>query len=197
MLWGTNTRHHVLALSVDQVFAIKLVFTGRRVAGEGNAGRAIGPHIAEYHCLHIDRCAPFRGDIVEPAVGHRAWVHPGAKDGTDRTPQLFLGVLREGAAAFLSYDILEPRHDRLPILRRKIGVECDIAVELVAFEELLEMMVVDAEHDLAVHLNKATIAIVSEPLVTALASQPHDGPVVEPEIQHRVHHSRHRDASPR
>src|SRR5271157_2838803 len=61
------------------------------------------------------------------------------------------------------------------------------------FEQLLEM-VLDTEHHLSVHLNEAAIAVICEAFVAALARQPLDHPVVEPEVQHRVHHARHRDA---
>jgi hypothetical protein len=56
-------------------------------------------------------------------------------------------------------------------------------------------MILDAEHDLPVHLDEAAIAVIGEALVAAPPCQPRDGPVVEPEVEHGVHHARHRDAS--
>ena len=41
---------------------------------------------------------------------------------------------------------------------------------------------------------KAAIAVIGEALVAALARQPLDHAVVEPEVEHGVHHARHRDA---
>ena len=154
-------------------------------------------HIAEHHRLHVDRRAPVGGDVVQPAIGDGARVHPGAEDRADRAPQLLLRVLREGLAALLRDDVLETGDDRLPILGGELGVEHGAAVELVVFEQLLEMVVVDAEHDLAVHLDEAAIAVIGEALVAALARQPDDRSVVEPEVEHRIHHARHRDARAR
>src|SRR6516162_1208524 len=58
-------------------------------------------------------------------------------------------------------------------------------------------MMVDAEDDLRVHLDEAPIAVIGKALVAAFAGQPDDRPIVEPEVQHGVHHPRHRDASSR
>ncbi len=102
----------------------------------------------------------------------------------------------EGAPLFLGHDILETRDDGLPILGGEIGIEIGAAVELVVFEELFEMMMIDAEHHLPVHLDKAAIAVIGEAPIAALQGQTDDGPVVEPEVEHGVHHPRHRDASP-
>src|SRR5207248_2156195 len=48
MLRGAAAGDDVPALRVEQVFAGELVGAGRRVAGEGDTGRAILPHIAEH-----------------------------------------------------------------------------------------------------------------------------------------------------
>jgi hypothetical protein len=44
------------------------------------------------------------------------------------------------------------------------------------------MIVLDPEHDLAVHLQKAPIAVIGEALVAAGAREADDARVVEPEI---------------
>ena len=67
---------HVLALRVDQVLAVERGLAGGRVAGEGDAGGAVVPHVAEDHGLHRDRGAPLGRDAVQPAVGDGAGVHP-------------------------------------------------------------------------------------------------------------------------
>ena len=56
---------------------------------------------------------------------------------------------------------------------------------------------VDAEDDLGVHLDETPIAVIGKALVAAFARQPDDRPIVEPEVQHGVHHPGHRDASSR
>ena len=51
---GAHARHHVLALRVDQVFAVQLPLAGGRVAREGHAAARVFAHVAEDHCLDID-----------------------------------------------------------------------------------------------------------------------------------------------
>ncbi len=91
MLRGADPGHDILALRIYQELAVKRVGAGRRVAGEGDAGRAIRPHIAEHHRLHVDRGSPVGRDVVQPAIGDRARVHPGAEHRADRAPQLLWG----------------------------------------------------------------------------------------------------------
>ena len=99
LLRRADAGDHVLALRIDQEFAVELLLAGRRIAREGDAGRGIVAHIAEHHRLHIDRGAPAFGNVVQPAIGVGARIHPGAEHGADRAPQLLLRVLRKRLAA--------------------------------------------------------------------------------------------------
>ena len=55
----------------------------------------------------------------------------------------------------------------------------------------------DAEHDLPVHLQKAAVAVIGETLVAAVFGKTADGVVVEAEVEDGVHHARHRGARAR
>ena len=77
VLRRADARHHVLALRVDQEFAVELALAGRGIARERNAGRRRLAHVAEHHGLHVDGGAPGFRNVVQAAVGHRARVHPG------------------------------------------------------------------------------------------------------------------------
>ena len=59
------------------------------------------------------------------------------------------------------------------------------------------MVVVHAEHDVAVHLDEAAVAVIGEARVAGWPRQPLDRAVVEAEIEDGVHHARHRDARAR
>ncbi|MNZ72762.1 hypothetical protein D3C78_911490 [compost metagenome] len=81
-----DARHHVLPLSIDEEFAVKLRLARRRVAGEGDArcrGRA---EIAEDHGLNVDGRAPVARNIVQVPVGHGAVVGPAGENRADRAP---------------------------------------------------------------------------------------------------------------
>ena len=62
VLRRADARDDVLALGVDQVLPVEGVLAGRRVAGEGDPGRAVVAHIAKHHGLDVDGGAPsFQG----------------------------------------------------------------------------------------------------------------------------------------
>ena len=86
---------HVLALRIDQELAVERLLAGRRVAGEGDAGRRGLAHVAEHHGLHVDGGAPALGNVVQAAIGDGARVHPAREHRADRAPELLLRVLRE------------------------------------------------------------------------------------------------------
>ena len=86
----------VLALRVEQHVAIELGFAGRRIAGEGDAGRRVGPAVAEHHRLDRHRGAEVVRDPLLPSVGLRPIAVPRAEDGLDRESEL-LPMDRRGA----------------------------------------------------------------------------------------------------
>ena len=58
------------------------------------------------------------------------------------------------------------------------------------------MMVLDAEHHIRIHGDETAIGIEGEAAVAGLRRQGVDGLIVEAEIEHRIHHARHRGARP-
>ena len=82
----------ILALGIDQKLAIEAFFSARRIAGKGNAGRAVIAEIAEHHRLHVDRCAPMMRDTIKFAIGDGPIIVPRAEDRADGTPQLLIGI---------------------------------------------------------------------------------------------------------
>src|SRR5690348_17913265 len=98
MLRRADAGDDILALRIDEILAVEFARAGRGIAREGDAGGAVIAHIAEDHCLDIDRRAPIGRDLVQTSVGDRALVHPRTEDGTDRAPELLLRVLRERCA---------------------------------------------------------------------------------------------------
>ena len=91
-------------------------------------------------------------------------------------------------------DGLVARNQRLPVVGRHVGVEGIAAPILVGVERLLEMMMLDSEHHVRIHGDEAAIAVIGEPLIARALGKRLDGDVVEPEIEHGVHHAGHRRA---
>src|SRR3546814_14661132 len=92
----------------DTLFPYTTLFRSR----EGDAGGAVGAHVAEHHGLQVHRRAPLRRNAVQAAVGDGALVHPRAEDGADGGPDLVLGILREGLAGLLQHLGLVGLEDR-------------------------------------------------------------------------------------
>ena len=190
-LRGADAGHHVLALGIDEKLAIEALLAGRGVAGEGDPGGGGVAHIAEHHGLHVDGRAPMLRNAVQAAIGDGALVHPGAEHRPDGAPQLRMRVLRERLAMLLRETLLVAGDQRHPIVGIEIGIEGVARPILVVVEELLEVMMLDAEHDVGIHGDEAPIAVIGEAAVAGLLRQRLDGHVVETEIEHRVHHAGH------
>ena len=197
VLRRADAGHHVFALRVDEELAVKLVRAGRWIAREGDAGGGRVAHVAEHHGLHVDGGAPAFGNVVEAPIGDGALVHPRAEHGADGAPELFARVLREGFAARLLHLRLVALDDLAPVGGHEIGVEHEPLVVLVLLENLLEVVVLDVEHDVRVHLDESAIGIIREALIAGALGQSLHGDVVEAKIQHGVHHAGHRGARAR
>ena len=109
------------------------------------------------------------------AVDLRARRVPRVEDGGDRAAQLVARVLREVAARLVDVDLAGA-------LDGVVGAEA---------------LVRDAVDRLAEHLDEAPVAVARELLVAGRAREPRDGDVVEPDVEDRVHHPRHRDRGAR
>ena len=76
LLRGTDTCHNVLALCVNQIFAVKEVFARGGIAAEADSRGGSVAHIAEHHCLHAYGSTPLIGNSFHFAVEDGALVHP-------------------------------------------------------------------------------------------------------------------------
>ena len=74
----------------------------------------------------------------------------------------------------------------------ELDVLLDAARRLQVGERLLEAMAVDSVDDLAVHLDQAPERVTREARVAGGLRETLDRVVVQPEVQDRVHHPRHR-----
>ena len=186
--------HDVLTLRVGQVFAEHLVFAGARVAREAHAGRAVVALVAEHHRADVDGRAVrhVRRDVKLAAVVDGALAHPRAEHGLDGQFQLLHDVLREVAPGLPAHDGEEMFADFLQVLRREPDVRLDAGAGLDFVEVLVEMLIGNAESDLAEQLNEAAVRVVGKALVAGLLDEARKRLGVEPEVQNRVHHAGHR-----
>jgi hypothetical protein len=98
----SDTGNDIFALSIDQIFAVHLVFAGTRIAGKANASGAVVTHVAEYHADDIDGGAVglIGCDVEFTAVVHCAFAHPRSEYGADGDLQLLVYVFGERFAGF-------------------------------------------------------------------------------------------------
>ena len=119
---------------------------------------------------------------MQPAISFGARVVPGIEDRRDGAPELLAGILRKWRAVlaldrgFVIGDNFAPR------LFVEVGIGGKSIEVLEILENVLERAVIDAQNDIAVHLNEAAITVEREARIPRELSQSFDGPVVEPEI---------------
>ena len=198
LLRRSDTGYNVLALRVNQIFAVENIFAGCRVARKCNAGCGIVAHVAEYHCLHVYRGSPMRGNVVHLAIENCAFVVPTVKHSHNRSPKLLPRVCRKILlGSFFNY-FFEPFYKLLQIFNRKFGVLFDSFFGFQFVDNFFERVVVffvfrfHSHNHVAVHLDKSAVGIPSETRIICFFCEPFNNLVVQSQIQNRVHHSRHR-----
>ena len=191
-----DARHHVLALRIDQVFAIEDRRAVRRVARERHARRRSLAQVPEHHRLHVHRRAPVFRNIVQLAIDDRPVAHPAVEHGRNRAPQLLARIIRERTVQLIEHRLLVANDHLFPVLRRKIGVEVEAFALLIVVENMLELVMPHAEHDIGIHMDEPAIAVIGEPVARQLRKARRHF-LVQAEVQHRIHHPRHRGARAR
>src|SRR5206468_9945875 len=92
-------------------------------------------------------------------------------------PELVLGILGEADALARPHQRLELGHQLPERTGVEVGVELDAACALLFLEHELERIALgpglrlEAEHDVAVHLDETAIAVVGKARVPGLARQ--------------------------
>ena len=191
-LGRADARDHVLALSVDEELAVKLVLARGGVAGKGDARAAVVAHVPERHRLHVDRRALKPGDLVDLPIPNCPRRVPRTEDRLDRQLQLLERILGERSPGRLLYNLLIRLTKFDKSLGIDIGIELDASLLLDLVELVFEIVVLDAHHDVPIHVDQPAVCVVGEPLVARLLREARDGLIIQAEVQHGVHHARHR-----
>ena len=143
--------------------------TGRRIAGESDAGAAGVAEVAEHHRLHVDGGAEHVVDVVDAAIVLGAIVLPGAENGVARHDQLFVGILRKVALGVLLDDLLVLCDHFLQSFGIEVGIELCFLLFLLGVEDFIESVLLNFKHDVAEHLNQTAIRVVGEARIVACA----------------------------
>ena len=187
----TDAGHDIFALRVHQELAVERLLAGGRITGKGNARRRGRAEIAEHHGLDVHRRTPMARDLVQVPIGDGARIHPAGKHTADRAPELGQRILRKGEAQFVLDHLLVEPDDMLPFGASQFRVEIASEACLFLLEDLLEDLVIEAHHDIGIHLDETAIAVPGKARIAGIARECLDGRVVEPEVEDGVHHARH------
>ena len=160
-----NASDHVLALCVDEKFAIQPRISSRWIPGEGDARRARIAAVAEHHRLNVHRGAPAFREVVQLSVLDGAGIIPAVEDRAYRAPELLVDVLRERPPELALHHFLKLADEGLPVLCGEIGIEIVAILVLVVLQNLLKVVVFYIEHNARVHLDEAAITIIGEAFV--------------------------------
>jgi hypothetical protein len=133
------------------------------------------------------------GDVVELAVRDGAGVHPRLEDGVAGAHELLAGVLRERVVGVLLHHDLVARDHLVEGLLAELDVGLRLVLLLDGGELVLELVLVDPEHDVAVHLDEPAVAVLGEAAVARLRLHALDRLVVHAQVEDGVHHARHRE----
>src|SRR3990170_859543 len=190
--WRANPGDDVLALRVHQILTVEPVLSRGGVPCENDAGPGVLAHVPEDHRLDVRGRPEIVRYLVEVPIVDRALPVPRPEDGEDRLFELAPRVLRE-LLVLCAEEALELRDDLAEHLGRKVRVLLARRLRLPPVQNRLEPARVDAQYDAAEHLEYASIRVPSEPVVPRHRGDRGDGPVVEAEVQDRVHHARHRE----
>ena len=192
-----NPRDDVLALRVHEVFAVKGILAGGRISSEGDAGSGVLAHIPKDHGLNVDRRSQKALYVVELAIFDGSLVVPASDDGIDCASELVDRPNREFLAGVFFVDFQIILDQLFEVLGGKLHIEIDAAFVLFGLNGLLELLVRDAHHDVAEHVDEPAIRIPCEADVARSARQSLHGIGVKAEVEHGVHHPRHRDGCAR
>jgi hypothetical protein len=97
----------------------------------------------------------------------------------------------------LEHDLLERLDDLLELRDVELGVGLLARLRARRGHHRLERRALDAEHHVAVHRDEPPVGVHREPAVAAVRGEPLDDLGVQPEVEDRVHHARHRDLGAR
>ena len=115
----------------------------------------------------------------------------------DGAPELLVRVFGERLAGAGGDDRLELGGELAQVGGAEVGVVLHPARPLPLVEQVLEVVRVDPQHHVAVHLHEAPVAVPREALVAGDRRERADRLVVQPQVEDGVHHPRHAELGPR
>ena len=190
-LRGTDTSNHVLALCIDQIFAVDPLRSGGRISRKGNAGAGGIAHVSEYHGLYVDGGSPVAGDVIHPAVHDGALVVPGTEYGLDRFHELYPGILREVSSHPVLIDALKALNNLFQVVGSKVRVKTRSLCFLDLVKHSFKKRFGNFHYHIREHLDESAVGIIGKSGIPGLFGKAFHGNIGKAQVQDRIHHSGH------
>ena len=190
-LRGTDTGNHVLALGIDQIFAVNALRAGGRISCKGDAGAGGIAHVSEYHGLYVDGGSPVAGDVIHPAVHDGALVVPGTEYGLDRFHELYPGILREVSSHPVLIDALKALNNLFQVVGSKVRVKTRSLCFLDLVKHSFKKRFGNFHYHIREHLDESAVGIIGKSGIPRLPGKALHGNIGKSQVQDRIHHSGH------
>ena len=128
---------------------------------------------------------------MQPPIGYRARIVPALKNGSNGPPNLFHRVLGKRRLGLAVNDFQIAFNDRLPVICLQISVTRQRLFQFVIIQHFLEKILRHAHNHIAIHLDKAAIAVPCKTGISGMGGQRGHGFIVKAKVQHCVHHAGH------
>ena len=106
-------------------------------------------------------------------------------------------ILRERLARFTLNQRFIRANQSLPFIGFQIGVEMVTLAVFILFQNILEVVMIDFQHDIGIHLDETAIAVISKARIAGTRRNRFHRHIIETEIEHGIHHARHRGTGTR
>ncbi len=148
-------------------------------------------HVAEDHGLHVGGGAEVVRDLFHAAVIGGVLAPPGAEHGRDGAGELLARILRKRFSGLFLDELFVVGDDGFQVVGFEVGIELDLGFLLALVEDVVELVHVHVERDLAEHLDEAAVTVVGEARIGAFGGEALDALIVHAEIEDGVHHAGH------
>ncbi len=122
LLRCANSGNNILALCIDEVFAVEHIFSRTCISCKTYSGSGIFTHVAKDHGLHVHCSAPIFGITVHFSVVKGTVAVPAIEYRGNGTPKLVPWIVGKGFSCSFFNDFLKIIHQILKVLNGKLGV---------------------------------------------------------------------------
>ena len=151
---SAHARDDILALRVGEKLTVEALFACGRIACERHACPGVVSQIPEHHRNDAHRGAEVFRDAVNFPIIFCLLERPRLPDGLDGSPELDTRIAREIRARPVAHQRLVLLDEVLQFIFTELGVRLYAGRHPLRFEQVLEIMRRDFEHDVRVHLDE-------------------------------------------